>query len=234
MWLLPSLLTTPCRPPSQLPDFGEQATKLVDDALARFDADASSFKGAAPVGQARSALAEQLQRALYVPYRKQLAALQRLSLSKFRAKVSGTKPAADIEAQLKVLVDEAKGAFDTSAKALLPSGVRWTYAYERASVLESMEDTAAQHVQTLQVQGLYLSKANHKLPIDFAAHWLMPHPFGRDSRYDPVSADDSPAYKPQAAPMKLTATDGYRPKSKMEDPKLVDPKSMVFTDKMMQ
>ena len=169
-----------------------------------------------------------------MPYRKQLAALQRLSLSKFRAKVSGTKPAADIEAQLKVLVDEAKGAFDTSAKALLPSGVRWTYAYERASVLESMEDTAAQHVQTLQVQGLYLSKANHKLPIDFAAHWLMPHPFGRDSRYDPVSADDSPAYKPQAAPMKLTATDGYRPKSKLDDPQEADPKAMVFTDKMMQ
>lgn len=212
-----------------LPDFGEQASSLVSDALSRFDADSSSFKGGAPVGAARSALKEQLQRVLYAPFRKQLAALQRASLSKLRAKVAAAKPSADIEVQMKLLLDEALAAFDASAKALLPSGVRWTYAYERASVAETMEETARAHVQTLQVQGLYLSKANAKLPIDLAAHWLLPHPFGRDSRYDPVSADDMPAYKPQAATMKLRATDGYRPKSK-----LADPKGMIFSDKMMQ
>ena len=97
-----------------------------------------------------------------------------------------------------------------------------------------MEETAKAHVQTLQVQGLYLSKAENRLPVDFAAHWLAPHPFGRDSRYDPVSADDMPAYRPQASPMKLRATDGYRPRSKMHDAKEADPKSMIFTDKMMQ
>ena len=170
---------------AQLPDFGDQASALVNDAVARFDADAATFKGVAPVGAARSALAEQLQRALYGPFRKQLAVLQRMTLSKFRAKVSATKPSADIEAQLKILLDEAKAAFDTSAKSLLPPGVRWTYSYERQSVLESMADTAKSHVETLQVQGLYLSTKNNNLPIDFAAHWLLPHPFGRDSRYDP-------------------------------------------------
>lgn len=80
----------------------------------------------------------------------------------------------------------------------------------------------------LQVQGLYLSTKSSKIPIDMAAHWLLPHPFGRDSRYDPVSADDAPSYKPQAATMKLRATDGYRPRSG-----LADPKGMVFTDKMI-
>ena len=280
----------------QLPDFGEQAAALVSDALDSFDAASATFKGAAPVSAARDALAEQLQRALYGIYRKQVAALQRLTLSKLRAKVrkantrpshtpihhahplihsssslsqslsislilpsahpliilshplshivlppcpssrpqvAATKPAADIEAQLKVLLDEAKASFDTSAKALLPAGVRWTYSFERSLVVESMEDVALQHVQTLQVQGLYLSKRNAKVPVDVAAHWLLPHPFGRDSRYDPVSADDSPAYKPQAATMKLRATDGYRPRSRLTDPKEADPKSMIFTDKMM-
>ena len=42
-----------------------------------------------------------------------------------------------------------------------------------------------------------------------------------------------PAYKPQAAPMKLRATDGYRPKSRLDDPTEADPKAMVFNDKMM-
>lgn len=159
-------------------------------------------------------------------------AAQRLTLSKFRAKVSAAKPAADIEATLKVQLDEAMGAFDASAKALLPSGVRWAFHYERASVLESMLELSSAHVGTLQLQGLYLSTKNNKLPLDFAAHVLMPHPFGTDSRYDPVGADDSPAYKPQAATMKLRATDGYRPRSGLGDPKF-DTKDMIFTDKMM-
>jgi len=212
----------------------------VEQATARFDADAAPFKSATPVSAARAALAEQLQRALYGPYRKQLAALQRMTLSKFNAKVQGQKPTADVEEQLALLVKEALAAFDASAQGLLPSGVRWTYSYERASVLTAMREAAALHVQTLQVQGLYLSKAGHSIPVDFAAHWLLPHPFGRDSRSDPISSADEPAYRPQASLMRLKATDGYKPGSKLRDPdrKRMEEvkrytKDMVFTDKMM-
>ncbi|KAL3933762.1 MAG: hypothetical protein SGPRY_000138 [Prymnesium sp.] len=63
----------------------------------------------------------------------------------------------------------------------------------------------------------------------FSAHWLGLHPFGRDSRYDPIGADDSPAFRPQAAPMSLRASTGYRPRTKR-----TDPTKMVFTDKMIQ
>lgn len=65
--------------------------------------------------------------------------------------------------------------------------------------------------------------------MQFSAHWLGLHPFGRDSRYDPVGVDDSPKFKPQAAPMSLRASSGYRPRTKR-----TDPNKMVFTDKMMQ
>ena len=137
-----------------LPDFGEQAAGLVTDALERFDETAASFKGAAPVAAARSALAEQLQRALYGPFRKQLAALQRLTLSKFRAKVSGTKPSVDIESDLKLLLKEATASFDTSAKALLPPGVHWSYKFERTLTIDAMDELAKTHVGTLQVRRL--------------------------------------------------------------------------------
>jgi len=221
---------------SLLSDFGEQASSLVDEAVERFDADSAAFKGSAPVAAARAALAEQLQRALYGPFRKQLASLQRLTLSKLRAKVTAAKPAADIEVTMKSLLDEATASFDAQAKLLLPAGVRWTYTYERASLVETMEETATAHVQQLQVQGLYISKKGSRIPVDFSAHWLLPHPFGRDSRYDPITSSDEPAYKPQAAPMKLRATEGYKPRSKLTDPDVheFDPKAMVFTDKMMQ
>jgi len=195
--------------------------------------DVRAEDSAAPVAAARKALIEQLQRVLYGPYRKQLAALQRQTLSKLRAKVAATKPSVEIVEQCKALVDESTAAFDAAAKALLPEGVRWTADYERRSVIESMAETAKLHVQTLQVQGLYLDKSSHRIPVDLSAHWLGLHPFGRDSRYDPVGPSDEPGFKPHAAEMKLRATDGYKPGSKLTDPKLVDPKGMVFTDKML-
>ena len=113
----------------------------------------------------------------------QLAALQRQTLSKFRAKLGGQKPAADIELTLNALVAETMKAFDGMATNLVPAGSRWTYEYERRSVYEAIDEMVKLHVNTLQVQGLYLSKAGHRMPEDFSAHWLLPHPFGRDSRF---------------------------------------------------
>ena len=60
------------------------------------------------------------------------------------------------------------------------------------------------------------------------------HPFGRDSRYDPITSADEPTYRPQASPMQLRATDGYKSKEKLSDPELVNPRGMIFTDRMMQ
>jgi hypothetical protein len=211
-------------------DFGDTASALLADALACFDADAEGLGAAAPVAAARAALLEQLQRALYAPYRKQLGALQRQTLSKFRAKLAALKPSAEVEDVLREMRRDAMAGFDAAAAALRPLGVGWECAYERAAVVETMGETAKAHVETLMVQGLYLAKEGHAFPVDFSAHWLLPHPFGRDSRYDPVSTRDAPAYRPgKAAPMKLRATKGYRPKTKLKDPK-----QMIFTDKMTQ
>jgi len=212
-----------------LTDFGEQCTALIVSALERFDAESTSLTAAAPVGAARTALSEQLKRALYNPFRKQLQALQKQTLAKFRAKVQAQKPAANIEVTLKTLLSEAMTTFDAAAATLVPSETRWSYEHERRLVREGMDELAKLHVNTLQVQGLYLSTSEAKMPIDFSAHWLLPHPFGRDSRYDPVSASDAPAFKPTASPMKLKATDGYKPRSGLQDPS-----AMVFYDKMMQ
>jgi hypothetical protein len=147
--------------------------------------------------------------------------------------VRAAKPSAEIEEQMSTLVSESISAFDTASASLLPSGVRWTALYERASVLEGMQEAARAHVQTLQMQGLYLSKEGHRIPVDFSAHWLLPRPFGTDSRYDTVSASDEPAFKPQASSMKMRA-EGYKPKTRLTDPASLDPKAMVFSDKMMQ
>lgn len=210
-------------------DFGQQASALLSDALARFDAAADVFKAGAPVGAARIALQEQLQRAIYSPYRKQLAKLQRYTLGRFRGKVNAVKPSSQIERALQEILSEASASFDIATNGLLPAGLKWSCSYERAAVLESMAEAARAHVETHMVQGLYLAQSGHSVPVDISAHWLLPHPFGRDSRYDPISATDLPVYKPKATTMRLRATNGYRSGST-----LMDPQKMVFSDKMMQ
>ena len=103
------------------------------------------------------------------------------------------------------------------------------------SIVEAMAEVSEAHIQQLQVQGLYLAKTGHRVPVDVSVHTLRMHPFGRDSRYDPLRPDDAPAYKPQASVMKMRA-EGYKPRTKLKDPDLdaADPRRMVFTDKMMQ
>jgi len=212
-----------------LVDFGEQAAALLSAALNRFDGEADEYAETTAAKAARSALEVQLTRALYAPYRKQLGALQRQTLAKFRQKLAALKPSTEIDAQLKALVKESGTGFEAQAKALVPPGTSWSYSYEMKAVRDNIAENAALHLQTLQVQGLYLPTEGVKLPLDMAVHWLGLHPFGRDSRYDPVGADDVPAFRPQAAPMSLRASDGYRPRTKR-----TDPKRMVFQDKMIQ
>ena len=71
-------------------------------------------------------------------------------------------------------------------------------------------------------------------PVDFSIHKLFSSPFGSDSRFDPVKATDEPTYKRDLGLMKVVDEGGYKPKSKLTDPTALDPKRMVFTDKMMQ
>ena len=213
-----SLLTPPPPPLSQ-------AGSLVSDALDRFDAASESLKGAPSVDAARAALQEQLQRALYPPFRRQLAAAQRNTLSAFRQKLAALKPTAEVEVELKGMVKEALDGFGETAKALLPPTTKWGYGYEKSAVAATLKEQAQAHVETLRVQGLYLPKEGRHKPIDIGVHWLLLE-FGGDRLLN-LAKEGEPAFKEKAEPMRLRATTGYQPGQ------LSDPKQMVFDGKML-
>jgi len=210
--------------PAYLPDFGERAGVLLDDALGTFDDSTASLHGVAAVSASRKALRSQLLRALYSVYRKQLTHLQRQTLSKFGSKLAAMQPSANVEEELQSIIKEIRATLEVEAKRLLPAGAAWSHSYEKGMVLSAIEEQAANHVETLRVQGLYLPKTGRKLPVDLSAHWLLMHPFGQDARYDTIAPKDKPTVKAQAQPMLVRATEGYKAK-------LRDPKDMVFTDK---
>jgi len=211
--------------PAYLPDFGERVDAVLAAALDRFDAQAADLQDVAAIKDAREALRTQLLRSLYNPYRKQLTHLQRQALTKFSQKLATMKPSATVEDDLRKMIKESSAALDQDAKRLLPTDSTWSYTYEKNSVLTAIAESAANHVETLRVQGLYLPKTGQKVPVDLSAHWLLLSPFGVDARYDIVSSKDKPKYRPELSPMRLSATDGFKQRYR-------DPKDMVFGDKL--
>ena len=129
---------------SLLPDFGERCSELLETALSTYDTETEVLKAAkpGPVAEHRAALVLQLERALGGPYRKQLAALQKGALAKFRSKLGAMKPAVTVEKDLKALLKETKDSFESSAKKLVPAGTPLTWTYERDAVMTSLKEQA--------------------------------------------------------------------------------------------
>lgn len=209
-----------------LSDFGERIGALIDDALAQFDSEAEALQGAPPVAAARAALASMLARGAMPTCRRQLALLQLSTRDKFMQQLASTKPSMEVEKELHSMVKESTRAFEASAKAALPSLVACSFAFEKAAVRNSMSEAARQQIDLWRIQGLYLPMTGFKTPVDIGMHWLLPKPFGLDSRYDAVSSRDKPKFRPKAAAMKIRAMDGYKVHG------LKDPKAMVFDSKM--
>jgi len=210
-------------------DFGSQASEAVSAALLSFDnaVEAAGLRGTAAAVSSRAALLERLYRALREPVRQQLTALTKKAFGQFRREIAALKPAADIDVKLKSLLSEAKAAYDTGARDLLPAGGRFSYDYERRQLVAAMEEAAAEYLQGLQVQGMFLAKSG-RVPVDVGFHWLMMNPFGVDARYSPAGAAE-PAYK--GPKLKLKSAEESKDRAKATKGGGED---MVFTDKMMQ
>ena len=172
------------------------------------------------------------------------------SLPPLPAPPSPAAPPTQVEAELRTMVKEAATKFEADAKAALPPTLPLSYSFEKQAVVTSMAEAAKAQappprtcpppprrrprappaprpqVELWRVQGLYLPLDGFKTPVDIGLHWLLPRPFGVDSRYDSISSRDKPKFRPRAAPMKVRAMDGYKARG------LQDPKDMVFDAKM--
>jgi len=216
---------------SVVPDFGEQASALLDDALDKYDAATEALKPHKARAASRDALKANLRRALLPPFRKQVSALQKQTLAKFRQKLAALRPSAEVEVELAALRKDLTMGYEAQAEQLAPAdkSLGFSDVFERRELYETFVQGCQAHVENLRVQGLYLPTKRVVFPVDFSAHWLMLNPFGKDARYDAVGPGDKPLFRPTASPMRLRATGGYKPSSQLQDPK-----RMVFTDKMMK
>jgi hypothetical protein len=213
--------------------FGGQAADLVSNALQSFDTavEGAGLRGSAAATGSRAALLERVNRALREPVRQQLTALTKQAFTQFRREIAGLKPSADIDVKLKSLLADAKAAYDTGAKDLLPAGGRFSYEYERRQLVAAMEEAATEFLQGLQVQGMFLQKSG-RIPVDVGMHWLLMNPFGADGRYSAVGPSE-PAYKGPKMKLKSAEESKERTKPK-KGAKKGGGQDMVFTDKMLQ
>jgi len=235
-------LATLKKAPTVIADFGAKASTLMDESLANFDEKAASFPSRAAVAEARATLVELMQRAVYTQYKKQLVAVQKAWLAKFRTKLAAMKPSIEVESQLRSLVSDMKDGFNEQVDQLLPAGLDWTPAYERAALVDSMNEQSQLHVDTLTVQGLYLNMDKYKMPIDVSLHWLLPKPFG-DGANVPINPAKMKPRKPTKRPKARALTFGVDDDATLEGidgmdslPDEMDAKvrAMVFADKMIE
>jgi len=216
--------------PAFLADFGERASAMVDETLASYDEATTSYCEVTSMGTVRKSLHQQMLRAMYPAYRKQLAHLQRQVLAKFRQKkgVFTAKPTVKIESDLRALVKDSVGEFKKQAQQLLSPWAGWSFRHEQSMVLSTLEEDVKAHIENMRVQGLYIPASGGRMPVDLSVHWLSLAPFGADERSDAIRPKrDKAKFRPRTTPMKVRATDGYKIRAR-------DPKEMVFTDKALQ
>jgi len=218
-----------------LPDFGAKAADLVSAALQRFDSevDAAGLSGTTAALDSRTALLRRLHRGLRGPVRQQLNALTKKTFSQFRREIAALKPVADIDVQLKKRIADTKAVFDTEAQKLLPQGARGgpfssEYEYVRRNLVPAMQEKADEYLKGLQVQGLFVSTAKKRMPIDVGFHWLLPKPFGVDARYSPIPPGSESVSKGKKMVLKSAEK---KPKTK-KGKKMDAGSDMVFTDSM--
>merc|ERR1740122_428826 len=217
-----------------LPDFGAKTADLVSAALQRFDSEveAAGLRGTTAASDSRTALLKRLYRRLGGPVRQQLNALTKKAFSQFRREMAALKPVVVIDVQLKNLIADTKAAFDTEAQKLLPQGARGgpfssEYEYVRRNLVPAMKEKADEYLKGLQVQGLFVSTAKKRMPIDVGFHWLLPKPFGVDARYSPIPPGSESVSKGKKMVLK-----SVKKKPKTKEGKMDDGSDMVFTDSM--
>lgn len=204
-------------------DFGDQATALLDEALATFDA-ATEGNGAAAA--ARAHLRTQLLRALSPLFRRQLAMLQRQTLTSFEQKLRATQPSVQIEKDLKAIVKEASVSFDKQAATLLVPGCSWSYGFEKKAVENACKQSAAGRVEELRIQGLYLPKKGAAIPVDIHAHVFFPAPFGAASQDVMKAGEGSVKVAPMMAPLNIGGEGDEVPN--LSEPNPINRNGMVF------
>mmetsp|Transcript_61844 Transcript_61844/g.147270 ORF Transcript_61844/g.147270 Transcript_61844/m.147270 type:complete len:239 (-) Transcript_61844:659-1375(-) len=180
-------------------NFGAEVDHLVENVRKSYLKRCGVFKNTEVFKQREELLVEEILFCLQIIFEKQVRKLKELSFRIFNEMLSKVPITEKVENAVKATIKISSELFCQRAAFLKPrkTSMNWSYEKEINSFKESIRQTATEKLQMARLQGIYLKKS--KNPINLSFHYLHPHPFGKDSRLDSLSSDDSVNYNSQLA-----------------------------------
>jgi len=169
---------------------------LIENVLNKFDKDAALFINTKVYKQKREFLKENILFDLQTVFEKQVQKIKDISLYNFRESLAPIQITNRVENDIQVVFQTVDIYFKEVVKSLTSkysSGI-WYYEREHRQLKQEMRDISIERLQMAKLQGMHFHK--NKNPVNLSFHFLHPHPFGKDLRYDYMNSNDSFSFNP--------------------------------------
>nr|UXY87169.1 SEY1 [Cryptomonas sp.] len=180
-----------CEEGGIIQNFGKEADELINEITFIFEKDASVFQDTKVYVQKKEVLREKILHDLQKIFEKQIQKTKEMSFLSFKESLAPIQITNQVERDIQAVIKTIDSYFTEIAGSLCSkksSGI-WFYEKEHQELKQGMIEIAIEKLQMARLQGIYLQK--NRNPISLSFHFLHPHPFGKDLRFDHMTTNDS-------------------------------------------
>ena len=180
-----------CNEGGIIQNFGKEVDLLVCEVLNIYEKDAWVFRTTKIFRQKKEILKENIMFDLHKIFEKQVLKTKEMSLQNFKESLAPIQISNRVEKDIQSVIKAVDYYFKEIMKSLsskFSSGL-WFYEKEYRELIQEMREISIERLQLAKLQGIYLQKS--KNPIFLSFHFLHPHPFGKDLRFEHMTANDS-------------------------------------------
>lgn len=172
-------------------NFGKEVDKLINEILTIYEKDAWVFRLTKAFKQKKIVLKENMLFDLQKIFEKQVLKTKEMSLQSFKESLAPIQITNRVEKDIQAVIQAVDRYFKEIVKSLTSkySIGLWFYEKEHRELIQDMREISIERLQMAKLQGIYLQKNKHPIALSF--HFLHPHPFGKDLRFDHLTANDS-------------------------------------------
>jgi hypothetical protein len=171
--------------------FGKEVDKLVYEILSIYERDAGVFRLTKAFKQKKIVLKENILFDLQKIFEKQVLKTKEMSIQGFKESLSPIQITNRVEKDIQAVIQTVDLYFREIVKSLTSkySAGLWFSEREYRELIQEMREISIERLQMAKLQGIYLQKNKHPIALSF--HFLHPHPFGKDLRFDHLTSNDS-------------------------------------------
>nr|UXY87659.1 SEY1 [Cryptomonas curvata] len=172
-------------------NFGKEVDILINEILTTYEKDACMFRTTKIFLQKKEFLKESMIFDLQKTFEKQVFKVKEVSLQNFKESLAPIQISNRVEKDIQAVIQAVDRYFREIVKSLTSkySLDSWFFEKEYRELVQEMREISIERLQLAKLQGVYVQKNKHPIALSF--HFLHPHPFGKDLRFDHMTSNDS-------------------------------------------